>query len=206
MGFNSLNVSLAFLLIAFGFTYLGVGIWEAITAQQNNPKNTDYHGDMIQGYAFCIAKCVINIIFGLSLSFAGLVMTCAVCSGATDVKVNIGGKKSEKNNTSESLIQLVSLGVGIWGLVMYFDDYDLGPFQKIIFAEMIIFFASIGLIALILFGGCCFLCCGCLGEVGSLSIEKREPHFTKISTNTQQATQSKESVVQKPELTLTDNV
>ena len=157
---------------------------------------------MIQGYAFCIAKCVINIIFGLCLSFSGFVMSCAVYSGATNIETSID-KKSEKKNSSESITQLISLGVGIWGLVMYFNNYDLGPFQKIIFAEMIIFFVSIGLIVLILFSACFFLCCGCCNEVSSLSIEKHEPKFTKIQTDAQQL---KQSVVVETEITKVDNV
>ena len=184
-----------FVLLAFviSFAGLGVGIWEAITAQNNNPKNTDYHGDMIQGYAFTIVMCVLNILYGTISFFSGI----GLC--LTDGEENSKGKK----NTSEQTTQLIVLGVKIWGLVMYFNNYELGPFQKIIFAEMIIFFATLGIVVFIITGACCFACCGCCNEIGSISVERREPNFTKIPTNTEQ---TKESTVNSPELTKINNV
>jgi hypothetical protein len=140
----SLALSSIFLLI--GGVSIGLSIWEAITAAHNDPKHTDYHGDMIQGYAFCIAKCVLNMI--LTFMLCGFIF----CFG--EPKEN---KKENKNN--ESILQTISLGVNIWGLVMYFNDYELGPFQNIVFAETIIFFVCLGILVLLVFGVCCFGIC-----------------------------------------------
>lgn len=170
MSKQSLSKIVTCLTIIIGLTSLGVGIWEAITAQENNPKNTKYHDDMIQGYAFCIAKCVLNIIFGICVFFSGVVMCCFVMSNdddftnSTSVTFTVGKDNKKNKSSSESILQVVNLGVGIWGLVMYFNNYDLGPFKKIIFAEMIIFFVSLGIVVSILFGACCFMCCSCASE------------------------------------------
>ena len=183
MSFNSLQTSSAFLFIAIGLTYLGIGIWEANTAQNNNPKKIDYHGDMIQGYAFCVAKCVINIILGLCTSFSGCIMCCIDESSVTG-----GSQSSKKENKSESFIQLVSFGVGIWGLILYFNNYDLGPFQQIIFAEMIIFFIGIGLIGIMIIIACCYCCFACVSDIDDT--KSFSPPLNNIPIITQQINQT----------------
>jgi len=143
------NISISTFHVVFSIIIISVGIWEALIATNNNPKNNDFYGDMIQGYAFTVTKCVINILIGSINLIFGLLL----CVSDTDSK-----SSNLNNNPVNNILQLGSLGVNIWGLVMYFDNYELGPFYKVIFAEIIIFFVSIGIIVLTIMIGCCYCC------------------------------------------------
>jgi hypothetical protein len=140
---------LSSVFLVVGGVSLGISIWEAITAANNDPKHNDYTSDMIQGYAFCITKCVLNMITAITFLLCGFLF-CFVKQSENE---------SKKDNNS-SVLQIISLGVSIWGLIMYFNNYDTGPFQNIIFAETIIFFVSLGVLVFVLFGICCVGVCG----------------------------------------------
>ena len=147
-------------IIALSAINFGVGIWEAVIAASNNPKYNDYNGDMIQGYAFCVIKCVLNIIFGFLGILNGLVICCVL------EKDNGNYKK-----TINQIRLLVDFVVDIWGIIMYFDNYKLGPFHKVVFAETIIFFAAIGLIGLL------------ISLMYKKYIEQSNQHHTNIDIN-----------------------
>jgi hypothetical protein len=146
-----MSCALSSLFLIVGGVSLGISIWEAVTAANHDPKHNDYTSDMIQGYAFCITKCVLNMITAITFLLCGFLF-CFVNGSVEE------GKKDNNNNSS--ILQIISLGVSIWGLIMYFNDYKTGPFQNIIFAETIIFFISLGIFAFVLFGICCVGVCG----------------------------------------------
>jgi hypothetical protein len=130
------------LFLIVGCALMCVGIWEAGTASHHNPKYNNYTSDIIEGYVFCVTKCVLNIIGAVACIIYGFLF----CFINDEIE-------SKDNNT---ILQIFSLGVSIWGVVMYFNNYDLGPFQNIIFVETIIFLVELGIFALLLFGVCCF--------------------------------------------------
>ena len=147
------------LFIALSAISFGIGIWEAVIAASNNPRHNDYNnyndcnGDVVQGYAFCVIKCVINITFGFLGILNGLV-TCCVLK-----------KDKDNDKKKDHHIQLVNLAISIWGLIMYVDNYKLGPFYKVVFAETIMFFIGIGTAISIILLTLCVLCYPiCIGQ------------------------------------------
>ena len=129
-----------FLTIVRGLFFLSVGIYEAVVAYNNSPNKIIYNNIIIQAYVFCVIKCILNIIGGLCMS---LFCFLSIKDEQNASNKNISKKNSLKNKCFGRISFIVLTVLEIWSIIMYFGKYNLGPFQEILFVEVIIGFAPI---------------------------------------------------------------
>jgi hypothetical protein len=118
----------------------GVGCWEADTAFKNHSNLNDLNMSV---YTMITIKSILNILHILVHFYISYILDPSPTKPRGVVFLSL------------------SFSVGIWNLVYYFNYFDLinNEFQKVIIAEMIIFFAHLLLIIIILFYVCYSLYC-----------------------------------------------
>jgi hypothetical protein len=170
---------MGFLMILLGLTQIGIGCWEAEVANKNS---NDLHGNNTQVYAYVICKACINIILGLCSVIEGFILTIYNNDTINTNNTNTNNKKK----TSSNSFQCISLGVSIWGLVLYYNISNINnSLKNVLFVEMIIFYSALGLVGIVMVFSC--LCCFCI-ESGTLPNIKNNKNInndiTTASTNT----------------------
>lgn len=167
MSLKCLGVSFAYLAaIAATAGYIGLAVFEILTAQNNSPQNTHLTGYGINSYAFCVTKAVINTIIG---TFMVIAVTTGACIGAKGV--TSGNSEMIDGGAIGSLIgaaivfcvgSFISFDVNIWGLVVWFHfkDNTPDPYVEVFHAEMIVSFILVAMVGSICLLTCFSACCG----------------------------------------------
>ena len=132
-------------ILALG--YGALGSWESWVADYH--KHCENQCDLFkQIRAFVITKATFNLLTMVIFVITAL-LTCL----------------DEKPKNSNNFISVLSLGVSIWGVVIYFDQLS-GDFSdnnselsSVVFVEMVLFFVSLGVGFVSLLGVCLATCC-----------------------------------------------
>jgi hypothetical protein len=167
MSLKCLGIYFAYLAAISATTgYIGLAVFEILTAQNNSPQNTHLTGYGINSYAFCVTKAIINTIIATFMVFAVTIGACIGAKGVTSGNSEMvdGGAIGSLMGTAIVFCigSFVSFDVNICGLVVWFNfkDNTPDPYVEVFHAEMIVSFILVAMVCYACLFTCCSACCG----------------------------------------------